>query len=104
MASNGYRLLAPPDGTPAPDQQVRELATRGAEQVPGRTVRVAFRDYGPRDAPVVVLLHGSPVASSTFDRLGPRLAGEFRLIVPDLPGFGGSSLRVPDYAACVATA
>lgn len=62
-------------------------------------VRLAYRDWaGPHpDAPVLVALHGSPGSSGDFDSLAPRLAERYRVVAPDLPGFGGSSRRAPDY-------
>lgn len=63
----------------------------------GRPVRLAYRDEGPRDAPPVVLLHGSP-SPGGFDAFVPTLRDEYRVVVPHLPGFGASSRRVDDYS------
>lgn len=49
---------------------------------------VFYREAGPADAPVVLLLHGFPTASHMFRSLMPLLSNRFRLIAPDLPGFG----------------
>ncbi|KAB2739983.1 MULTISPECIES: alpha/beta hydrolase [Hyphomicrobiales] len=51
-------------------------------------VNVFYREAGPVDAPVILLLHGFPTASHMFRDLIPRLADRYRLIAPDLPGFG----------------
>lgn len=51
-------------------------------------VEVFYREAGPRDAPVLLLLHGFPTASHMFRDLIPLLSDQFRLIAPDLPGFG----------------
>jgi len=51
-------------------------------------VRVFYRAAGDPDAPVVLLLHGFPASSFMFRELIPRLAGNYRVIAPDLPGFG----------------
>ena len=51
-------------------------------------VNVFYRAAGPVDAPVIVLLHGFPTASHMFRDLIPRLAVKYRVIAPDLPGFG----------------
>ncbi|WP_433062443.1 alpha/beta fold hydrolase [Dactylosporangium sp. CS-033363] len=48
------------------------------------------REAGPPDAPVLLLLHGFPSASHMFRDLIPLLADRFRLVAPDLPGFGHS--------------
>jgi pimeloyl-ACP methyl ester carboxylesterase len=51
-------------------------------------VDVFYREAGPADAPVILLLHGFPTASHMFRDLMPLLADRYRLIAPDLPGFG----------------
>lgn len=51
-------------------------------------VDVFYREAGPPDAPVILLLHGFPTASHMFRDLIPLLADRFRLVAPDLPGFG----------------
>ncbi|CAG2133586.1 Haloalkane dehalogenase [Cupriavidus campinensis] len=51
-------------------------------------VRVFYREAGDPQAPVMLLLHGFPTSSHQFRHLIPQLAGHFRVIAPDLPGFG----------------
>ncbi|MFJ3878339.1 alpha/beta fold hydrolase [Streptomyces sp. NPDC090077] len=52
-------------------------------------VTVAYRESGPADGPVLLLLHGFPTASHQFTRLMDALAdAPVRLIAPDYPGFG----------------
>lgn len=51
-------------------------------------VEVFYREAGPADGPVLLLLHGFPTASHMFRDLMPLLADRYRLIAPDLPGFG----------------
>jgi hypothetical protein len=51
-------------------------------------VRVFYREAGPADAPVLRLLHGYPASSHMFRELIPRMATSYRVIAPDLPGFG----------------
>jgi pimeloyl-ACP methyl ester carboxylesterase len=55
-------------------------------------IDVFYRDAGPRNAPVLLLLHGFPTSSNMFRNLIPRLAGSFRVIAPDYPGYGFSSM------------
>lgn len=50
-------------------------------------VKVFYREAGASDRPVVLLLHGFPV-SFQYRELIPRLADRYRVIAPDLPGFG----------------
>jgi pimeloyl-ACP methyl ester carboxylesterase len=51
-------------------------------------VRVFYRAAGDPSEPVVLLLHGFPASSFMFRELIPRLADQYRVIAPDLPGFG----------------
>src|SRR3984893_19356503 len=51
-------------------------------------VKVFYRAAGQANAPVVLLLHGFPASSFMFRDLIPRLANHYRVIAPDLPGFG----------------
>ncbi|WP_018262152.1 alpha/beta fold hydrolase [Methylobacterium sp. WSM2598] len=53
-------------------------------------VTVFYREAGPQDAPVVLLLHGFPTSSHMFRNLIPLLADRYRVIAPDYPGFGQS--------------
>lgn len=51
-------------------------------------VNVFYREAGPKNAPVLLLLHGFPSSSHMFRELIPLLAENYRIIAPDLPGFG----------------
>jgi pimeloyl-ACP methyl ester carboxylesterase len=51
-------------------------------------VTVFYREAGPANAPVVLLLHGFPTSSFQYRDLIPRLADRYRVIAPDYPGFG----------------
>ena len=51
-------------------------------------VEVFYREAGAVDAPVILLLHGFPTSSHMFRDLIPQLATRYRVIAPDLPGFG----------------
>lgn len=55
-------------------------------------VRVFYREAGSVDAPAVLLLHGFPSSSHMFRELIPRLATRYRVIAPDLPGFGFTTI------------
>ena len=60
-------------------------------------INIFYREAGSPTAPALVLLHGFPSSSHMFRDLIPHLAGRFRLIAPDLPGFGQSDM--PDRKA-----
>jgi len=51
---------------------------------------VFYRESGPADAPVLLLLHGLPSSSRMYEPLLSRLADRYRMIAPDYPGFGHS--------------
>jgi pimeloyl-ACP methyl ester carboxylesterase len=62
-----------------------------------RTVKIDgldifYREAGPKDAPIALLLHGFPTSSHMFRNLIPALADELHLVAPDYPGFGNSSM------------
>jgi len=65
-----------------------------------KTVRVNeqdvfYREAGLESAPTILLLHGFPTSSNMFRNLIPLLANSFRVLAPDYPGFGLSSM--PDH-------
>ena len=53
-------------------------------------VKVFYREAGPADGPVILLLHGFPTSSHMFRSLIPYLADKYRVIAPDYPGYGES--------------
>ncbi len=52
--------------------------------------RIFHAEFGDRDAPVLVLVHGFPTSSIDWYDVAPRLAEERRVCVLDFPGFGFS--------------
>ena len=66
-----------------------------------KTVKVGdldifYREAGPKNAPAILLLHGFPTSSQMFRNLIPSLADEYRVIAPDYPGYGHSSMPPHD--------
>ena len=72
-------------------------------QVPGRwtnefievwtptgPLRFHYVAAGPKDAPRVILLHGFPDFTYTWREVAPLLSGEYRVIAPDMRGYGGT--------------
>ena len=51
-------------------------------------LRVHYRDVGPRDAPVIVLVHGFSASLHTWDPWVADLKHDYRVISLDLPGHG----------------
>jgi haloalkane dehalogenase len=63
-------------------------------------LRMAVVDEGPRDAPVVLMLHGEPSWSYLYRSMIPGfLDAGMRVVAPDLIGFGRSDkpTRIEDY-------
>ena len=58
--------------------------------------KVFYREAGRMDAPTLLLLHGFPTSSHLFRELIPALSDRFRLVAPDLPGFGQSDMPPRD--------
>lgn len=52
--------------------------------------KIFYREAGRANAPAVLLLHGFPSSSHMFRNLIPLLADRYRVVAPDLPGFGFS--------------
>jgi pimeloyl-ACP methyl ester carboxylesterase len=85
------RILAPPART---DRRVRHRTV----ELDG--IRVFYREGGPHEAPVLLLLHGFPASSHMFRHLIPLLAERYHVVAPDYPGFGHSDLPEPDRFRC----
>ncbi|WP_042263905.1 alpha/beta fold hydrolase [Paraburkholderia heleia] len=68
-----------------------------ADRRTGSALNLFYREAGPKDAPAVLLLHGFPTSSHQYRGLIARLADKYRVIAPDLPGFGFSD--APDAKA-----
>jgi pimeloyl-ACP methyl ester carboxylesterase len=62
------------------------LVTHHSVAVDG--IKTFYREAGPADAPVLLLPHGYPSSSFQFRNLMPALGDQWRLVAPDLPGFG----------------
>ena len=57
----------------------------------GSTLRMHYLDEGRADGPVVLLLHGEPTWSYLYrSMISPLAAAGFRVLAPDLIGFGRS--------------
>jgi pimeloyl-ACP methyl ester carboxylesterase len=67
-------------GSPGPPTRSRYVTVEG--------IRIFYREAGDPDAPTIVLLHGFPTSSHMYRSLIPVLAIQYRVVAPDLPGFG----------------
>lgn len=56
--------------------------------LPGLTLH--YRSAGDPERPTLLMFHQTPSASAMFEALARELAGDFRILAPDTPGFGES--------------
>jgi haloalkane dehalogenase len=62
-------------------------------------VRVHYLDEGPRDGEPILLIHGEPTWSYLFRKMIPVFtAAGYRVVVPDLVGFGKSDKYIEEDA------
>src|SRR5215467_12497936 len=80
--------LSEPAALSRPAEALFPVLPASVRKVEADGVQVFYREAGDLGAPVVLLLHGFPASSFMFRELIPRLAGDYRVIAPDLPGFG----------------
>jgi AhpD family alkylhydroperoxidase len=71
---------------PIPSYQSVSVADRTSDT----NINIFYREAGHKDAPAILLLHGFPTSSHQYRGLITRLADKYRVIAPDLPGFGFS--------------
>ncbi|BBO31327.1 alpha/beta fold hydrolase [Lacipirellula parvula] len=85
-------------GAAAPAVGAEPAAAKAADvEVRYKTAKVGdldifYREAGPQDAPAILLLHGFPTSSQMFRNLIPALGDKYRVIAPDYPGYGHSSM------------
>jgi len=75
------------------DPQSRFMTIHGME--------IHYKDEGPRNAPVLFMVHGSQSSVRTWDRITQLLKGRYRIIRYDIPGYGLSAPATDDAAANV---
>jgi pimeloyl-ACP methyl ester carboxylesterase len=94
MSESASKLNPYPSGlgtstaVPHPAEAQLAIPVTSIGRIEADGVQVFYRAAGDPDAPVILLLHGFPTSSFMFRELIPRLAGDYRVIAPDLPGFG----------------
>jgi pimeloyl-ACP methyl ester carboxylesterase len=76
------------------NERVANVPHTSIHRVKADGVDVFYREAGPADAPVVLLLHGFPASSFQYRNLIPLLADRYRVIAPDLPGFGFTEVPI----------
>ena len=84
----GLFYRQPLDSLPALYVTISYVPHTSIHRIEADGVTVFYREAGAPDAPVVLLLHGFPTSSFQYRELIPRLADRYRVLAPDLPGFG----------------
>jgi haloalkane dehalogenase len=87
------RVLRTPDAAfdSIPDFPFAAHSAQITDAQDGTSLRVHYVDEGPRDAPVVLMMHGEPTWSYLYRHMiGPIAASGLRVVAPDLIGFGRS--------------
>lgn len=99
LISTWIRTAKKPIALPA-DLRMLEVHAVSGERLLDSAVRLAYWDLGSGDKqhPPVIVLHGSPGKGVDLAGLSTHLSECYRLIVPDLPGFGYSAQSIPDYS------
>ena len=101
LASSLLLAFAPHGIQAAPSATKEATNVASSAAVSYRTVKIDglnifYREAGPKDAPVLLLLHGFPTSSQMFRNLIPRLADRYHVIAPDYPGSGQSDMPPMD--------
>ena len=65
-----------------------QVPVTSVHRVEADGIQIFYREAGNAAAPVLLLLHGFPTSSFMFRDLILRLADSYRVVAPDLPGFG----------------
>lgn len=79
----------------APAEEPRPVEVRH-QTVKVGDLEIFYREAGAKEAPAILLLHGFPTSSQMFRRLIPQLGDRYRVVAPDYPGCGHSSMPPRD--------
>ncbi len=103
LVSHVVRRAGGPDPSLRPDQARVEVLAVDSGRLIDAPVQIAYTVFEPDsaahpDPATLILLHGSPMASMSMMTLAQALPDSLRRVVPDLPGFGRSTKKIPDYS------
>jgi pimeloyl-ACP methyl ester carboxylesterase len=74
-------------------QRVAAGLSHATVQAAGHRWSYAYRDADTADAPVVLMIHGFTGSKENWYPLVRELGGRYRLLIPDLPGWGQSERK-----------
>lgn len=77
-------------------QRIAAGLSQATIEVAGHRWVYAYTNDAPRDAPTIVMAHGFTGSKENWYRLAKRLRGQYRLLIPDLPGWGESERKAGD--------
>jgi pimeloyl-ACP methyl ester carboxylesterase/membrane protein DedA with SNARE-associated domain len=101
-ASHLVRLLHPFEPKTPPNEDTILVRAVSGDRELSRPVRLGYWLYQPaaqnESPPTIVLVHGSPGDAREVTEAAALLGRSYRVIAPDLPGFGSSTRDVPDYS------
>src|SRR6201996_5947357 len=86
MEQTAKTPISAKDGPPSRSRS--NVPVISVHRVEADGIHIFYREAGNATAPVLLLLHGFPTSSFMFRDLILRLADSYRVIAPDLPGFG----------------
>ena len=86
IASDPYRLVRAEFSR----QRIAAGLSKGSVAVAGHRWVYAYSDDAPATAPTIVMLHGFTGSKENWYPLARELRGRYRLLIPDLPGWGES--------------
>ena len=86
--ANPSQTASPTSQPASAEVHARPFPPTSINRIQADGVEVFYREAGPKDGPVLLLLHGFPASSFQYRELMPLLADRHRVIAPDLPGFG----------------
>lgn len=74
-------------------QRLHAGLSKGEIEVADHRWVYAYSNAAPADAPLLVMLHGYTGSKENWYPLAQRLRGRYRLLIPDLPGWGDSERK-----------
>ncbi|MEV8472585.1 alpha/beta hydrolase [Ralstonia sp. UNC404CL21Col] len=88
---------------PAPSSSASTLLSGQAnpfgalQQIDAGVLNIGYADLGPKNGPVMILLHGWPYDIYSYAEVAPALAAAgYRVLVPYLRGYGTTRIRSAD--------
>lgn len=74
-------------------QRIAAGLSQGSVQAAGHRWVYAYSNDAPADAPTIVMLHGFTGSKENWYAVASLLEGDYRLLIPDLPGWGQSERK-----------